>query len=453
MPTLRRLAATGAVARERPVNPTVTWANHTSMVTGVPPAKPGGTPGCRISRPLKMTPCLAGGTPVTNDVWFAQVTVGSKTELNQEIDWSMLFVLFALVCGACGPGKAARLRARGPPPKQISRSVLRASCTGFPIGLRVDAAALGDKSHDGKRCRRAAALGTAVGGLLLSFVVSLGSRMYQRTSGFGCSLLPWGYRVAGLQHRYGGSNRSDGATFSGGLFIGCLFSHAEFRRLRPAASRLTGFYLTIAFGGAAGAIFVGLMAPRLFWESTSFHSRCVSPLCSRWRWCGTAALWAIRLFGSALPLHGRRRHRECPCLPAEFAHPAPQFLRFAASCTISARGSGTNPTLSHGTIQHGAQFLWPARRMTPITYYGPDSGIGILLRECFPFRSGWRRRLGHGNYRAYGQPGDTFVLQINSQVIEIAQSLFFFYTRDAGACGDSRRRCPSLAPARIHSAL
>jgi predicted AlkP superfamily pyrophosphatase or phosphodiesterase len=35
-PTLRRLAAGGAVARGmRPINPTVTWPNHTAMVTGV----------------------------------------------------------------------------------------------------------------------------------------------------------------------------------------------------------------------------------------------------------------------------------------------------------------------------------------------------------------------------------------------------------------------------------
>jgi predicted AlkP superfamily pyrophosphatase or phosphodiesterase len=42
VPTLRQLAAEGASAkRMRPVNPTVTWANHTSMVTGVTPAKHG----------------------------------------------------------------------------------------------------------------------------------------------------------------------------------------------------------------------------------------------------------------------------------------------------------------------------------------------------------------------------------------------------------------------------
>ena len=42
VPTLRRLAAEGASAKGmRPVNPTVTWPNHTAMVTGVPPSKHG----------------------------------------------------------------------------------------------------------------------------------------------------------------------------------------------------------------------------------------------------------------------------------------------------------------------------------------------------------------------------------------------------------------------------
>jgi predicted AlkP superfamily pyrophosphatase or phosphodiesterase len=42
LPTLRRLAAEGAVAKGmRPVNPTVTWPNHTAIVTGVTAAKHG----------------------------------------------------------------------------------------------------------------------------------------------------------------------------------------------------------------------------------------------------------------------------------------------------------------------------------------------------------------------------------------------------------------------------
>ena len=42
MPTLRALAGRGAIAAGmRPVNPTVTWPNHTTFVTGVTPAKHG----------------------------------------------------------------------------------------------------------------------------------------------------------------------------------------------------------------------------------------------------------------------------------------------------------------------------------------------------------------------------------------------------------------------------
>lgn len=42
LPTLRRLAAAGVVAKAmRPVNPTVTWANHTAMVTGMTPSHHG----------------------------------------------------------------------------------------------------------------------------------------------------------------------------------------------------------------------------------------------------------------------------------------------------------------------------------------------------------------------------------------------------------------------------
>src|SRR5205085_5223698 len=38
-------------------------------------------------------------------------------------------------------------------------------------------------------------------------------------------------------------------------------------------------------------------------------------------------------------------------------------------------------TLTHGTINHGEQFLNPARRDLPTTYYGPNTGVGIAIRE------------------------------------------------------------------------
>lgn len=48
------------------------------------------------------------------------------------------------------------------------------------------------------------------------------------------------------------------------LFTGCMVCHGELYRLRPAPARLTGYYLAIAAGGAAGSLFVALGAPLLF---------------------------------------------------------------------------------------------------------------------------------------------------------------------------------------------
>jgi hypothetical protein len=48
------------------------------------------------------------------------------------------------------------------------------------------------------------------------------------------------------------------------LFAACMVCHGELYRLRPAPSRLTAFYLTVAGGGALGGLFVALLAPLLF---------------------------------------------------------------------------------------------------------------------------------------------------------------------------------------------
>lgn len=59
------------------------------------------------------------------------------------------------------------------------------------------------------------------------------------------------------------------ASFGTFLFVSCMIGHGELVRLRPAATRLTLFYLMVALGGALGGIFVSLAAPLLFtnfWE-------------------------------------------------------------------------------------------------------------------------------------------------------------------------------------------
>src|SRR5205085_3742673 len=53
------------------------------------------------------------------------------------------------------------------------------------------------------------------------------------------------------------------------LFAACMICHGELARTRPSARYLTSFYLLLSAGGAAGGIFVAIIAPSIFptfWE-------------------------------------------------------------------------------------------------------------------------------------------------------------------------------------------
>jgi hypothetical protein len=59
------------------------------------------------------------------------------------------------------------------------------------------------------------------------------------------------------------------AIYSFVLFICCMVCHGELARAKPSSRYLTSFYLMVATGGAAGGVFVALIAPHLFrgfWE-------------------------------------------------------------------------------------------------------------------------------------------------------------------------------------------
>lgn len=54
-----------------------------------------------------------------------------------------------------------------------------------------------------------------------------------------------------------------------GLLLGCMVCHGELARSKPSPAYLTNFYLSLAAGGAAGGLLVGLLAPLVFnsyWE-------------------------------------------------------------------------------------------------------------------------------------------------------------------------------------------
>ncbi|MGI8958479.1 MAG: spermidine synthase [Bryobacteraceae bacterium] len=213
------------------------------------------------------------------------------------------------------------------------------------------------------------------------------------------------------------------------LFACCMFCHGELSRLRPDARNLTEFYVILSAGGAAGAIFVGLVAPRIFSGIYELPVALIltAVLASLLTWCEGA--WPIRLLWIGvtasmvvvLAANVKAYHDNALSVQRSFYG----SLRVVQS---PHAGDRQTRTLFHGTIEHGAQFLLPPSRFRPTTYYGPDSGIGIVLRECLksPRRVGIVG-LGVGTIAAYGQAGDSFrFYEINRQVVDIAESLFFY---------------------------
>jgi len=215
--------------------------------------------------------------------------------------------------------------------------------------------------------------------------------------------------------------------FTISLFLTCMFCHGELSRLKPGASQLTSFYLMIALGGALGAIFTGLIAPRIFAGIYEFPLSLVFVAVLA-LWLNFNGGWAQRLLWTAVTVamivalveEVRGFHKDALVMTRSFYG----SLRVVESI----RGGGETRTLYHGIVQHGAQYLDPAKRAEPTTYFGPQSGAGLTLRFCCegPKRVGIIG-LGAGTLAAYGKPGDTFQFyEINPQVIELAKSHFTF---------------------------
>jgi spermidine synthase len=100
--------------------------------------------------------------------------------------------------------------------------------------------------------------------------------------------------------------------------------------------------------------------------------------------------------------------------------------------------------LQHGRITHGLQFVDPAQEMSPVSYYGPESGIGLGV-AALP--AGPRRigvvGLGTGTMAAFGRAGDYLrFYEINPQVQAVATSWFSYLPKCPGnvevARGDAR---------------
>lgn len=230
--------------------------------------------------------------------------------------------------------------------------------------------------------------------------------------------------------------------YCAGLFAACMFCHGELAAMRPAPRYLTRFYLMVSIGGAAGGLFVGLIAPRVFDLYLELPIALVA--------CGALAAlltlrWAIGYAG------GRLRARLAYGVPLVAVAVTTMVGWYAVEYVVYLRGNtlvmtrnfyGTlrvrlsergeeaklTRSLIHGVINHGWQFVDPALRMQPISYFGPGSGIARALAfyDRRPRRVGIVG-LGVGSFTAWGRDGDYFrIYELDPDVVKIAREQFWY---------------------------
>lgn len=230
------------------------------------------------------------------------------------------------------------------------------------------------------------------------------------------------------------------------LFLGCMICHGELYRLRPHADHLTNFYLMVSLGGAAGGIFVNLIAPFIFtgyWEfylawliTMIFLVVLLLPRFSAEVNLQTRTMGLSFLIGVLLLSLGLNRFEKA------------QFVERNFYGVIRVRNLDRDSiSMIHGMTVHGVQYL--DDRTRPTSYFVQDSGVGLLLLN-HP-RRGQNLRvgvlgLGIGTLATYAQDGDLYrFYEINPVVVQLAegQGGYFSFLKDSKAdvvtvTGDAR---------------
>jgi hypothetical protein len=272
---------------------------------------------------------------------------------------------------------------------------------------------------------------------LLSFVICFQSERWYVRPVF---LVAFALAIAGagLAWRYEGklSAWSQIWIYSGLLLVCCIVCHGELFRLRPDPRYLTSYYLMIAAGGAAGGVFVAVVAPLIFKTYRELHvgilACCLfvlmadkSPALSRGR---RRLVWIVLMLVAGLVAIFVRSPRD------EAYKTAVLNLRnFFGVLTVweddRDKPSIHRYVLQHGTTLHGLQFVEPGKRFRATAYYGHSGGAGLAIL-FFPRQE--KRRigvvgLGVGTLAAYGGEGDYIrFYEINPEVKRLAETRFSY---------------------------
>lgn len=283
---------------------------------------------------------------------------------------------------------------------------------------------------------------------LITFILAFSGRDYSRWGvllpALGLSLVMIAsYQSADFIQEF----RFSLPVFMAGLFFICLFCHAQLAATAPHPSRLTEFYILMSLGGALGSLAGSMLAPLVL--SGDFEMPITLALVAAliaWRVRGAMLTYRIAIALVAVIVAGVATWQ----ISDKYAHSRVQVRNFYSALRILDTGEGVERlrTMEHAGVNHGSQYLDPARRGEALAYYSPSSGVGLAIarqRELAagaPLAAGFIG-LGAGALAAYGEPGDAFrFYEINPQVIDLAKREFTYLSGSKAnvslALGDAR---------------
>ncbi len=397
----------------------------------------------------------------------------------QSLLWTGGYALLVLLVAGCAltiPGQAIEAAPAEASPAPSRRRILHwMALAAIPSGLM-----LSTTTHLTTDIVAVPLLWVVPLGLyLLSFVIAFATR--RGLAQFITQVAPLIILIAGGLAFEDGSRRP---IFSATLGLSLLFTiavtlHCEMYRLRPAADRLTGFYLSMSAGGVLGGAFCAILAPTIF-DWTYEHPLLVlaaALLLPQRNYFGfVERLWARPKLRTALTLLlptvvlllsiPADRHFwsgapewaaiACPVLiaiislfsigrPAMFAACLAALMlsysgwstlkvsfgdtrtrSYFGVYTVSTRSGGEARVLTHGTTLHGVQSLRPGLQHEPTSYYARLSGVGLAMAAAEPFY-GPRARigvigLGTGTLACYRVPGQSWTFfEIDPVMVRIAR--------------------------------
>ncbi|BCX47145.1 hypothetical protein HAHE_10530 [Haloferula helveola] len=303
-------------------------------------------------------------------------------------------------------------------------------------------------------------LWTALLGLfLLSYVIGF--------SGFGhrlLSLLLWvalgfvgfaGYVVSkGPEPGAFGMQLVSGA---GLCLFGCTFLHSWLYAIRPAAGKLSLYYLFNALGGAIGGLIASIVVPLIF-TTVAEYPVAIAGLAVVMIWfIASSKKWGHFRWIGAAPALGALGLSLISFLPTEEDRPTiwrdRGFYGTVQVTEVKARASGGDGSVHefiHGSTLHGIQALIPGRERWPTAYFTPEKmGFGVIAHPKWEKKEPMRVNLvglGVGVMLAYGREGDYYrCYEISPEVLEIAENPdLFTYVSGCPAevdlvCEDARK--------------